>query len=82
MLSYQSLCFLSSSPQPRSSSLAATLTRILSIMGDYGRYGELTPLVSLSFPLPFLPDDDYVDSFPKQCTDRHATGTGPMVSSS
>lgn len=80
MPSYQSLCLLSSSPQPRTSSLAATLTKKPSTM-NYGRHGELTLRISLSFPLLFLPDDDYVGSFPRQCNDRHAMGTGPMVSS-
>lgn len=74
MPSYQSLWFLSSSPQPSASSLATTLTRVQSAISSYDRYGERrTPRVSWSVPLPFLPVDYCVVSFPKQSSDQHTT---------
>lgn len=76
MPSYQSLCFLSSSPQPIASSLATTLTRRCKRdVAAVAKEKWLTRRISLSVPLLFLPDDDYVVCSPMQGNGRNTMGT-------
>ena len=83
MPSYQSLCFLSSSPQPMASSLATTLTKVLSAVGGCDRHGRrLTLRAFYSVPPLFLPGGDCAVSFPKQHIDRHTVVSSVVVSPS
>ena len=70
MPSYQSLCFLSSSSQPRSSSLATTLARARSISDSRIQRRSHTHRISWSAPLLFPLADCYAVSSPKKGIDR------------
>lgn len=74
--SYQSLCSLSSPPQPSASSLAITLPECKLQTANPHEGRRLTLRVSWYAPPPFLPDDDCVVSFPKQNIDRRTGSYG------